>query len=138
MVDDPIEKALTADVGTAAVATAGAGVVEAGRQADLLVGTGPLPGTEEWRAEEGTDLPERRQLAWQLACFRIQLAAGIDAVETVMSLRRFGVTWATIGRAAGMTRQSAHERWGRSVADILDRYGDGMPDSVPDDDPAAG
>ncbi|MDJ0113974.1 hypothetical protein QM646_46425, partial [Rhodococcus erythropolis] len=65
----------------------------------------------------------------------IQLAAGIDSTASVMSLRRFGATWATIGRAAGMTRQSAHERWGRRVSDMLDPYGVGMPPMVPNDDP---
>jgi hypothetical protein len=134
---DHIDRAVTADVGGASAAVVAAGVLEAGRQADLIVGTGPLPGTDEWLAEEGTAIPAERQLAWQLACLRIQLGAGIDSVETVMSLRRCGATWATIGRATGMTRQSAHERWGRHVAAILDPYGAGMPPAVPDDDPVA-
>ncbi|MFD4183966.1 hypothetical protein [Rhodococcus sp. NPDC058514] len=134
---DLIERALAANVGDASAAVVATGVIEAGHQADLILGTGPVPGSAEWQAEEGTDRPAQRQLAWQLACLRIQLAAGIDSVETVMSLRRFGATWAIIGRAAGVTRQSAHERWGRQVAAILDPYGAGMPPAVPDDDPVA-
>ncbi|MFC7448406.1 hypothetical protein [Rhodococcus daqingensis] len=134
---DLIDRAVAADVAGASAEVIVAGVVEAGRQADLILGPAPIPGSQEWRAEEGTDRPAERQLAWQLLCLRIQLAAGIDSVETVMSLRRFGATWATIGRATGMTRQSAHERWGRQVAAILDPYGDGMPPAVPDDDPVA-
>jgi hypothetical protein len=36
-----------------------------------------------------------------------------------------GVTWETIARSAGVSRQSAHERWARSVAGVLDRHGTG-------------
>ncbi|MGD9989711.1 hypothetical protein [Pseudonocardia sp.] len=33
--------------------------------------------------------------------------------------------WEVIARAAGVTRQSAHERWARPGADVLDGYGTG-------------
>lgn len=40
-----------------------------------------------------------------------------DAVQMAVTLhrRRHGTTWAEIGRAAGITRQSAHKRWGRAA-----------------------
>ena len=77
----------------------------------------------------------REQRAWQLLNMRIQLAAGLDPFEEVLQLRRMGETWATIGRAAGMTRQSAHERWGQRVLSVLDRYGSGeLGGPVADDD----
>ncbi len=86
----------------------------------------------------GTTFPAQRQLAWQLTSLRLQLAVGLDCADTVVVLRAGGVTWAQIAQAAGITRQAAHERWGGRVRDILDRYGDGMPDSVADDEPPTG
>ncbi|MGW0043102.1 hypothetical protein [Rhodococcus sp. NPDC003348] len=133
-----IERALAADVTAQASAVTVAALAEVGRQADLIVGAGPLPGTPEWEAEEGTDIPLERQLAWQLTSLRLQLAAGLDCADTVVVLRAGGVTWALIARAAGITRQSAHERWGGRVREILDRHGEGMPDSVADDEPPTG
>jgi hypothetical protein len=38
-------------------------------------------------------------------------AAARDLDETVRTARRAGASWAAIGRATGMTRQSANERW---------------------------
>jgi len=77
-----------------------------------------------------------QQLAWQLACLRIELAAGWEPIETVVSLRRFGATWAVIGAAAGMTRQSAHERWHAPTLAVLDRYGSGeLGGPVADEEP---
>ncbi|WP_345345670.1 hypothetical protein [Rhodococcus olei] len=136
--DGLVERALTADVTGRASAVTVAAMSEVGRQADLIVGAGPLPGSAEWEAEQGTGIPASRQLAWQLASLRLQLAAGLDCADTVVVLRAAGVTWALIARAAGVTRQSAHERWGGRVREILDRYGEGMPDSVADDEPPTG
>ncbi len=39
-----------------------------------------------------------------------QAEASLD--DTVTAAREAGITWAQIGAALGMTRQSAHERWG--------------------------
>ena len=36
--------------------------------------------------------------------------------QAVREARAGGASWADIGRAAGMTRQSAHERWGRGTS----------------------
>jgi hypothetical protein len=44
----------------------------------------------------------------------------------VIGLRRWGATWELIARAAGTSRQAAHERWGRRVIEVLDRYGTGQ------------
>ncbi|MFF0817081.1 hypothetical protein ACFYVR_18260 [Rhodococcus sp. NPDC003318] len=136
--DSLVERALAADVTACATAVTVAAMGEVDRQADLIVGVGPLPGTDEWEVEAGTDIPAKRQLAWQLTGLRIQLAAGLDGVESVLILRSSGVTWALIARAAGISRQAAHERWGARVRDVLDRYGEGLPDTVADDEPPTG
>ncbi|MGN7134732.1 hypothetical protein ACTHQY_15815 [Rhodococcoides corynebacterioides] len=124
-----------ADIGSAVRDVVDAAAAEAGRWADRIVGTGPLPGTEEWEAEQSTTVPAERTLAWHLLSLRIQLAAGLDGLETVVVLRMQGATWAAIGRATGMSRQSAHERWSARTAAILDPMQTGtMPSIVADDD----
>ncbi|WAC55482.1 hypothetical protein [Gordonia sp. SL306] len=130
-----IERAYAVAVDDAARQVVTAAATEAGRHADEIIGTGPLPGTDEWEAEQGTAVPRQRTLAWHLVSLRIQLGAGLDGLETVLVLRTQGATWATIGRAAGMTRQAAHERWGTRIRAVLDPVGEGLPDIVPDDDP---
>jgi hypothetical protein len=119
-VDDWIEIALTADVTAAAAAVQVAAVTEAGRQADALLGEPPLPGSLEWHAEEGTDAPAYRQRAWELLQLRIGMGAGLDPLPVLVGLRRAGATWEQIGRAAGITRQSAHERWASQVGAVLE------------------
>ena len=133
---DPITLATEADITAATHAVVTAAATEAGRIADEIIGTGPLPGTPEWEAEQATDLPARRSIAWHLLSLRVQLAAGLDGIETVVVLRVQGATWATIGMAVGMSRQSAHERWGARSAAVLDPVGDGLPEIVPNDSPA--
>ncbi|OZF49295.1 hypothetical protein [Rhodococcus sp. 14-1411-2a] len=133
---DPITLATEADITAATRAVVTAAATEAGRIADEIIGTGPLPGTPDWEAEQSTDLPARRSVAWHLLSLRVQLAAGLDGIETVVVLRVQGTTWATIGTAVGMSRQSAHERWGTRSAAILDPVGDGLPEIVPNDSPA--
>ena len=109
--------------------------IEAGRFADATIGIGPRPGSDEWEAEQTTRRPAERVIAWHLVSLRVQLAAGLDGLETVVVLRMTGATWEVIGRAAGMSRQSAHERWGARAAAVLDPQGTGMPAIVPDDSP---
>lgn len=131
-----VETALTADISSGVRAVCVAAVQEAQEQAVMIVGDGPAPGTPEWGAEEGSTIVEERQQAWALASLRLQLAAGLDGLNEVILLRRMGVTWALIGRAADMTRQSAHERWGHVVMAVLDRYGTGeLGGPVADDGP---
>ena len=132
-----MDQALDVLVDDAARAAHNAAVAEANRQARLLLGNGPRPGTSEWDRDGTTGVNLERQRAWQLLTMRIQLAAGLDPLEEVLELRRMGETWATIGRAAGMTRQSAHEKWGARVLAVLDRYGAGdLGGPVAEDDPA--
>jgi hypothetical protein len=121
--NDWIDLALTVDVAAAAAAVQVAAVAEAGRQADAILGEPPMPGSVEWHAEEGTDIPVQRQRAWELLQLRIGLGAGLDPLPTLVGLRRHGATWEQIARAAGVTRQSAHERWAAKVAEILDPDG---------------
>jgi hypothetical protein len=130
---DWIDLALTVDVTAAAAAVQVAAVTEAGRQADAILGEPPLPGSVEWHAEEGTDVPLHRQRAWELLQLRIGLGAGLDPVPTLVGLRRHGVTWEQIAHAAGVTRQSAHERWAAKVAAILEPEGHDEPGRPADD-----
>ncbi|MEN3612673.1 hypothetical protein [Plantactinospora sp. ZYX-F-223] len=120
-----VETALAVDVAPAAVAAANAAVNEASRQADLLIGGRPAPGSPEWAAEQEGPAGRQREVASQLLHFRIVLASGVDPFASVVGLRRWGVTWELIARAAGVTRQAAHERWGRRVLEVLDPYGTG-------------
>lgn len=125
-----IDKVAAADVTTQARAVQLSAVAEVQAQAHELVTA--LEAEDGGAAAPSAD-PER---AWSLACLRIALAAGIDGVEDVIMLRRSGATWAEIGAAAGITRQSAHERWNARVLAVLDRYGRGEPGGpVADDAP---
>ncbi|MEE6257410.1 hypothetical protein [Plantactinospora sonchi] len=120
-----VTSALRLDVTGAAEACVSAAVNEASRQADLLIGPRPLPGTPEWSAEQAGEVGRHREVAGQLLHFRIVLATGVDPLGSVVGLRRWGVTWELIARAAGVSRQAAHERWGRRVRQVLDPYGTG-------------
>ncbi|MDJ0394318.1 hypothetical protein QMK17_13375 [Rhodococcus sp. G-MC3] len=129
------DTAIETDIAAAVRAVVNAGATEAGRFSDEIIGFGPLPGTPEWEAEQSTTVPAERALAWHLLSLRIQLAAGLDGIETVIVLRTQGATWAIIGRATGISRQSAHERWGARVTAILDPMETGMPTLVAKDNP---
>jgi len=117
--DDLVALALDVDVTAAAGAVQVAAVAEAGRQADAVLGAWPVPGSVEWHAEEGTDRPRQRERAWQLLQLRIGLAAGMDPLPVLIGLRRHGASWEQIARAAGVSRQSAHERWAGRVGAVL-------------------
>ncbi len=120
MDDDWTRLANDVDVTAAVAAVQMAAVTEAGRQADAILGSWPGPGSLEWHAEDGTDVPVRRGRAWQLLQLRIGLGAGLDPLPTLIGLRNHGATWDEIARAAGVTRQAAHERWASRVRAILE------------------
>jgi hypothetical protein len=120
-----VDRALAADVAESAAAVTNAALLEVQRQADLLMGVAPVPGTPAWHDEAASGFAAQRQRAWQLTCLRIELAAGMEGFEEVLSLRRLGATWSQIGLAAGSSRQAAHERWGSRVLAVLNRYGAG-------------
>ncbi|TCP56411.1 hypothetical protein EV191_101354 [Tamaricihabitans halophyticus] len=122
---DYVAKALEVDIDDAVRRVREISEQEAMNQAISVVGAGPAPGGAEWEAEQGTDTPAARQTAWQLVRLRIELATGIDPFGTVLGLRRMGTTWATIAAAAGVSRQAAHDRWGKQVLGVLDAYGTG-------------
>ncbi|MGJ0118057.1 hypothetical protein ACQ7HM_02520 [Williamsia sp. MIQD14] len=130
-----IDTACEVDIAGHIRAVTAAAAEQAGRCSDDVIGTGPLPGTPEWEAEQSTATPAQRSIAWHLLSLRIQVAAGLDGVETVVVLRVLGAPWAAIGRATGMSRQSAHERWGTRSRAVLDPVGSGLPSIVVDDDP---
>lgn len=48
----------------------------------------------------------------------VELRGEVDKAiaEAVAGMRARGVPWSDIGRATGMTRQSAHERWASGAA----------------------
>ncbi|WP_345054267.1 hypothetical protein [Arthrobacter methylotrophus] len=47
------------------------------------------------------------------------LAAERKLARTVVAARAVSASWADIGRAAGMTRQAAHERWDKTAKQEL-------------------
>lgn len=111
----PLSAALAADLEDAIRAAHTAASVETFTQAQRLLGPRPSSDAslEEWN------------VAVQVLAFRIEHAAGVDALGSVIGLRRWGVTWDTIGKAAGVSRQAAHTRWGAQARAVLDRYGTG-------------
>ena len=111
----PLATALATPVDDAVRSASAAAASEAFSQAQDLLG--PRPTTE-------AEL-EQWNVAVQVLAFRIEHATGVDALGAVVGLRRWGVTWETIGRAAGMSRQAAHTRWGAPSRAVLDRYGTG-------------
>ncbi|MFK3982827.1 hypothetical protein ACI2K4_20925 [Micromonospora sp. NPDC050397] len=123
--DQLMNTALTVDVSRAAQAAEHAAANEASQQADLLLGGRPVPGSAQWQAEQDGPVGAQREVAAQLLRFRIELKTGIDPTGSLIGLRRWGVTWELIARAAGISRQAAHERWGRRVRQVLDPYGTG-------------
>lgn len=114
--DPHLGAAMAADLDAAVRATRDAAAGEAFTRAqDLLGGRPPSDPVEA----------ETWNVAAQVLAFRIEHAAGLDALGAVVGLRRWGVTWETIGEAAGISRQAAHARWGGRVRAVLDRYGTG-------------
>lgn len=66
-----------------------------------------------------------------------EAAAGVERAQalletTVVLAREAGATWAQIGDAAGMSRQSAHERWGCIPRRGCPRTDCGRPDHAVD------
>lgn len=87
---------------------------------DILAADAAAAGSEIDRA--GVEVPDTRLAVWddmtdeQLLEYLPRIVAASDQVasglrECVARLRGHGVTWARIGAALGMTRQSAWERF---------------------------
>lgn len=110
-----LDTALTTDLDPAVQATHAAAVNATYTQAQQLLGPQPTDAADA----------ESWNVAVQILAFRIEHAAGYDAFGSVLGLRRWGVTWETIGSAAGISRQAAHARWGQRVRATLDPYGTG-------------
>lgn len=123
-----LDTAMSTDLDTAVRGAQATAVGAAFTQAQKLLGDQPQSGADAADAEKWN-------VAVQVLAFRIEHAAGFDAFGSVVGLRRWGVTWDVIGRAAGMSRQAAHARWGAQVRATLDRYGTGeMGGPVADDE----
>lgn len=118
---DLVERAGVLAIQDAVRAAAAAAAEEASRWAVELIGIGPPPGTDEWEAEQKTNVPAERALASQLLTLRVELAVGLDGLNSVVALRSAGVAWSVIGRATSMSRQSAQQRWGVRTAAVLDQ-----------------
>ncbi|GAB3807234.1 hypothetical protein [Micromonospora zhanjiangensis] len=82
--------ALTVDVAAATAAAVAAAVDEASQQADRLLGGRPVPGSARWTAEDGTPTAADREVAAQVVRLRIELAAGLDPIGSLVGLRRWG------------------------------------------------
>ncbi|WLP90826.1 hypothetical protein [Gordonia sp. NB41Y] len=116
---DHLGTGLIVDIAPAVSAVVAAASAEAARCAAELIGADPADptGTDPATPDVHADA---KALATQLVRLRIELAAGLDPIDTVVVLRRGEVTWAAIAQAAGTSRQAAHERWGRRVREELD------------------
>ncbi|MGW0038507.1 hypothetical protein [Gordonia sp. NPDC003376] len=126
---DYLGTGLIVDIAPAVSAVIAAASTEAARQAAELTGADPDPGAHTAPdADAGPGAvpnqpdvhADAKALATQLVRLRIELAAGLDPIDTVVVLRRGEVTWAAIAQAAGTSRQAAHERWGRRVREEVD------------------
>lgn len=85
-----------------------------------------LTGRERREVEEElAQLREQRQrIENELAEYRARAVVSVEEAaaahgeaseqldQAVARARDYGASWADIGRAVGITRQSAHERWG--------------------------
>lgn len=110
-----LDTAMTIDLDPGVQAAHAAAVNATYTQAQKLLGPAPADATDA----------ERWNLAILVLAFRIEHTAGFDAFGSVLGLRRWGVTWDVIGRAAGISRQAAHARWGAQVRATLDPYNTG-------------
>lgn len=75
----------------------------------------PVYGTDEWAAEiSAPDSDERRAAVKHeyMTRLRILKAARADLQRAVLDARKNGLSWRDVGRACGITRQAAYDRWG--------------------------
>lgn len=93
------------------------GAVIAGELARLANGIcgRPSAGSSEWLAEreEPAELQAAKSRDWHLVKIAICVAAGVGPTGDVINARLYGASWQQIGNALGVTRQAAHERWGK-------------------------
>ena len=90
----------------------GHGMVEARDDDSLAGGVDPQGAQRDGRRqEEGPDAVQRCRIA---AAARAVEDATESLRQAVRSAREAGLTWATIGEVLGVTKQAAHERFGRS------------------------
>lgn len=60
--------------------------------------------------------------ALELANYRAERAQE-ELARAVISARQAGASWADVGRATGVARQSAHQKWGRASRGACGRRG---------------
>lgn len=95
------------------------------------------PSKDGWASEDLEDGPLVAEWSEHLARALPELAVHDAAQESgvasqrlehaVVAAKAAGVSWARIGDAAGMTRQSAHERWQRLIKNAADNLTDTPP-----------
>ncbi len=75
----------------------------------------PVAGSPEWLAdrEVPAGLRASRLREWHLVKIAICVAADVGPVGDVINARLYGASWQQIGDALGVSRQAAHERWGK-------------------------
>lgn len=61
-----------------------------------------------------------------LSALRSEVCRQLD--DAVITARATGASWSDVGRAAGMTRQAAHERWASCTVHLAASSGDGQRD----------
>jgi len=87
-------------------------MVEARDDDSLTGGVDPQGAQRDGRGqEEGPDADQRCRIA---AAAKAVEDASESLRQAVRSAREAGLTWATIGEVLGVTKQAAHERFGRS------------------------
>jgi hypothetical protein len=75
----------------------------------------PLYGTDEWAAEISAPNSDQRRTTVKheyMTRLRILKAARADLQRAVLDARKHGLSWRDVGRACGITRQAAYDRWG--------------------------
>jgi hypothetical protein len=94
------------------------GLAEVGARR-VYAARGDVPGA----VEEDIEAEWARHAEPAQAITAVAAAAGAARVatrgldEAVLTARRGGASWTDIGRGVGITRQSAHQRWGTLAAD---------------------
>ncbi len=75
----------------------------------------PGVGSPQWLAEREAPAGVRAQKLreWHLLKITLCVAADVGLAGEVINARLYGASWQQVGDALGVSRQAAHERWGK-------------------------